>query len=125
MLEPERVPPVAPSVDFDENSPGWARAAGLFIWWPQKIIYAPALILALIVIGLFIAAFRSPDRQWIILLSVPAYALVIQSMLHTEPRYTVGIWYFLLIFAGVAGAGIAKRVSGLLKARSKMVSNCF
>jgi hypothetical protein len=35
-------------------------------------------------------------------IGVPAYALIVQSALHTEPRYTVGIWYFLLIFAGVA-----------------------
>ena len=125
MLEPERVPPVAPSVDFDEHSPTWAKLAGRMMWWPQKIIYAPALILALVVIGLGVAVWTSAERMWLVLLAVPAYALLIQSMLHTEPRYTVGVWYFLLIFAGVAAAGIAKRISRLTSARSELVSNCF
>ena len=102
MLEPERVPVVAPSVAFDEESPGWARFLGGIIWWPQKIIYSPAMLLLLILSGLILAVFRSVDRRWLILLTVPAYALIVQSALHTEPRYTVGIWYFLLIFAGVA-----------------------
>ena len=86
---------------------------------------APAIILMLIVSGLTIAALGSADRRWILLLSVPVYALSVQSILHTEPRYTVGIWYFLLIFAGVAIAAIAKRISQLMPGRSKMVSNCF
>ncbi len=121
----ERVPPVAPSVDFDEQSPRWAQFVGRIMWWPQKIIYAPALILALILIGLVITALRSTDRQWILLLSVPIYALLVQSMLHTEPRYTVGIWYFLLIFAGVATVSICKWLSRVMVSRSNLVSNCF
>src|SRR5213078_248302 len=55
MLEPERVPPVAPSVDFDDQSPPLAKFFGRIMWWPQKIIYAPAIILMLIVSGLTIA----------------------------------------------------------------------
>ena len=125
MLEPERVPPVAPSVDFDEHSPAWARFVGRIIWWPQKLIYAPAVILILIVLGVVIAALRSADRQWTLLLAVPAYALLVQSMLHTEPRYTVGIWYFLLICAGVGAAGIAEWLSARWSMRSKLVPNCF
>ena len=125
MLEPERVPPVAPSVEFDKNSPAWAKFAGRVMWWPQKIIYAPAILLVLILVGLVISALRSANRQWILLLSVPIYALFIQSMLHTEPRYTVGIWYFLLIFAGVGGAGMMEMISKLSNTRSKLVSNCF
>jgi len=124
MLEPERVPPVAPSVDFDEQSPAWAKFAGRMMWWPQKIIYAPAIILALIVLGL-VVALMTTNRRWLILLALPVYALLIQSMLHTEPRYTLGIWYFLLIFAGVGVAAIAKRISRLISARSELVSNCF
>jgi hypothetical protein len=77
MLEPERVPPVAPSVDFDEHSPTWARFVGQIMWWPQKLIYSPAIILALIVIGLVIAVFGSTDRRWTLLLAVPAYALLV------------------------------------------------
>jgi len=124
MLEPERVPPVAPSVEFDEQSPASAKFVGRMMWWPQKIIYAPAIILAFIVIGLVVALIAT-DRRWLILLALPVYALLIQSMLHTEPRYTLGIWYFLLIFAGVGVAAIAKRISRLISARSELVSNCF
>ena len=101
MLEPERVPVVAPQVEFDQNSPAWARLIGSAIWWPQKIIFSPAVLLLLIVSGLMIA-FSIRNRRSILLLGVPAYALVVQSALHTEPRYTIGIWYFLLIFAGLA-----------------------
>ena len=125
MLGPERVPPVAPSVDFDEHSPGWAQFLGRLIWWPQKLIYAPAVILGLVAIGLIIAFKRQSNYRWLLLLTVPAYALVVQAMLHTEPRYTIGIWYFMLVFGGVALVGIANGLSRLMAGRPKLASNCL
>jgi 4-amino-4-deoxy-L-arabinose transferase-like glycosyltransferase len=67
----------------------------------QKL-FVTAVVLPLVVIGLFILA-RS--RQWrvlAVLLAVPGYYFCVQSALHTEYRYVLAVDCFLFIMAALA-----------------------
>ena len=51
--------------------------------------------------GIGLLALAGRGRALIILLSVPAYYLVVHSALHTEYRYILAIHHFLFICAAV------------------------
>jgi len=63
-------------------------------------------------------------RRWqaaLVLLTVPAYYLLLQSPLHTEYRYILPIHYFLFILGGVTigfvGAALSQIGKGLWERR--------
>jgi hypothetical protein len=65
-------------------------------------LFLTAFMLPLVILG---AALLVLARQWrvlVILLSVPAYYLCVQSALHTEYRYVLAVHYFLFMIAAVA-----------------------
>jgi hypothetical protein len=57
-------------------------------------------LLVMVGVGLMLLARRG--QACVILLSVPAYYLIVHSVLHTEYRYILAIHYFLFVFAGAA-----------------------
>ena len=66
------------------------------------------------------ALFALSWRRSLFILMVPMYYFLIQSMMHTEFRYTLPMHYFLFVFAavtwtliGAAASNMAGRVSGL------------
>lgn len=98
-LVPQRTPNISPAVEFDPRSPAPARLVGQIVWWPQKIIYSPAVLLLAIALGLIFAFRNSSDTRWLLLLAVPVYTIAFHAFFYYDPRYVVSMWYFLLIFA--------------------------
>jgi 4-amino-4-deoxy-L-arabinose transferase-like glycosyltransferase len=70
---------------------------------------AKETVLPLIFIGVLIVAALS-YRRALVLLMVPVYFLLFQSLVHLEFRYTIPIHYFLFIFAATAWVAIATAV---------------
>jgi len=64
--------------------------------------FTTSIMLPLISFGLVLLLLGSKRRTYFIILVVPIYYLVLQSPLHTEYRYILGMHYFLLILAGVS-----------------------
>ena len=67
---------------------------------------AKETMLPLIFIGVLIV-FTLSRRRALLLLIVPLYFLIFQSIVHFEFRYTIPIHYFLFIFAATAWVAIA------------------
>jgi hypothetical protein len=73
-------------------------------------------------LALFGLAILVKRRQWpivIILLSVPAYYFLFQSMLHTEYRYVLAIHHFLFVLASLAIYEAFNFVADLLQRRKQ------
>lgn len=68
----------------------------------QKNLYVTRHLTPLIGIGLVLLALAGGWRRLLLLLAVPVYYCVFQSVLHTEYRYILAIHYFLFILAAVA-----------------------
>jgi hypothetical protein len=84
----------------------WTRIPRAVLRLIQKL-FVTALMLPLAIVGLILLIrARKPDAI-ILLLTVPAYYMCVQSALHTEYRYVLAIHYFLFILVAVAlyGAG--------------------
>lgn len=81
-----------------------------FLWtcYPRILIhliqrmFITAIILPLTIIGLLIVIFRKQNVALVILSVVPIYFFTVQSAVHTEYRYVIGVTYFLFAFAGAA-----------------------
>ena len=64
-------------------------------------VFTTAWILPLVVIGLVLLIRKREWQTLAIILTVPAYYLIVQPILHTERRYVYIIHFFLLIPAAV------------------------
>jgi hypothetical protein len=79
----------------------WTRYPRLLLHLAQKL-FLTAFMLPLVILG---AALLARARRWrvlVILLTVPAYYLCVQSALHTEYRYVLAVHYFLFMLAALA-----------------------
>lgn len=94
----------------------WTRYPRSFIRGIQKSLYKTEWMWVLIVSGIGLLALAGRGRGLIILLSVPAYYLIVHSALHTEYRYILAIHHFLFICAAVTlyciGAMIKRGIGG-------------
>lgn len=97
----------------------WTRYPRAALRAVQKNLFKTERLLPLVLIGVGLVAVARRGRTLMILLIVPAYYLLVQSALHTEYRYILGMHYFLFVFAAVTlfCAGTAIR-QGALWAKS-------
>lgn len=87
--------------DLGPASSGWGRYPRLLVRTLQKP-FITAVMLPLSLLGIFILARRRAGQTLVLLLSIPAYYLCVQSALHTEYRYVMVIHYFLFIAVAVS-----------------------
>jgi hypothetical protein len=80
----------------------WTNVPRALIGGVQKNLFKTDVMRLLIAAGIVCLTLARRGRALAILLMVPAYYLCVQSALHTEYRYTLGIHYFLFILAAVA-----------------------
>jgi hypothetical protein len=78
-------------------------AYGEAVWWARPVArslerIAKETTTPLIFLGLFIVLVLAPRRA-LLLLGIPIYYLVVQSMMHFEFRYTLPMHYFLFVLA--------------------------
>lgn len=66
----------------------------------QKL-YITAVMLPLSILGIILLARARRFRTLAVLLVVPVYYLSVQSAIHTEYRYVLGLHYFLFAFAAI------------------------
>jgi hypothetical protein len=78
----------------------WTRYPRFLVHGIQKI-FVTAVILPLAIIGLGLLIWRRRKTVLIVLLVVPVYFLLVQSIVHTEYRYVLAVDYFLFALAGV------------------------
>lgn len=78
---------------------GWTHYPRLLIRGIQRNLYKTEWMWLFIGIGTVLLALARRDRVLLILSAVPAYYLIVQSILHTEYRYILAIHYFMFIFA--------------------------
>ena len=79
----------------------WSRFVRPAVRGIQRNLYTTSHMLPLIGMGVILLA---AARRWtalLVLLTVPAYYLLVQSALHTEYRYILAIHYFLFVMAAV------------------------
>jgi 4-amino-4-deoxy-L-arabinose transferase-like glycosyltransferase len=106
MLRLERTP-LASTLPVSE---GWTRAPRLAVRAAQKL-FITAVFLPLYLAGIVLLIHARRRRALAALVAVPLYYLCVQSALHTEYRYVLGVHYFLFVAAAVAlyHAGLAAR----------------
>ena len=97
MLRLERTP-LASTLPVSE---GWTRAPRLVVRALQKL-FITAVVLPLVLAGLFLLARERNFRALAFLLAVPLYYFCVQSALHTEYRYVLAVHYFLFVLAAAA-----------------------
>jgi hypothetical protein len=88
-------------VELGPSSYQWLRYLRIPIGFVQRI-FKTAWMLPLVVIGLVLLM---RERRWtnlLIILMVPLYYLIVQSVLHTERRYVYIVHFFFLILAAHA-----------------------
>lgn len=102
FASPHPVVTLGPSklVELGPSSRQWLRYVRIPIGFVQRI-FKTAWILPLVVVGLVLLIRKRQWRTLAIILTVPAYYLVVQSVLHTERRYVYVIHFFFLILVGV------------------------
>jgi hypothetical protein len=84
---------------------GSCLALGHAIFWLRPVVRAAQRMeketaLFFMFLGTMMAMFLS-SRRSVLLMMVPAYYLLFQSMVHTEFRYTMPMHYFLFVFAAL------------------------
>jgi hypothetical protein len=80
----------------------WTRYPRLLIRGIQKNLFTTAVMLPLVLAGVFILLLAGRPRAASILLVVPIYYLCSHSAFSTEYRYILAMHYFLLTFAAAA-----------------------
>jgi hypothetical protein len=80
---------------------GWTRVPRLVINFLQRA-FLTAVILPLALLGIVLLIRERAWQSLLLLLSVPAYYLIVQSALHTERRYVIAIHYFMFALVAVA-----------------------
>src|SRR5262249_18341239 len=94
------IPPQA-DIDSDRGLPSIGRSLSFIrpgIRIAQRIVKESAQVF--LAIG-FVCALALSARRTLLLSLVPLYYIVVQSLLHTEFRYTLPIQYFFLVFASI------------------------
>jgi hypothetical protein len=94
----------------------WTRNLRLPINGLQRL-FITAVMLPLALVGAFVLIRRRAFKTLLLLLSVPAYYLCFQSLLHTEYRYVLAVHYFLFILVGVAIYEAGRLASNLVRSR--------
>jgi len=106
---------------------GHARLSNLgpssYVWlrylrMPLRIfqrLFTTAGTLPFVVIGIVSLVCRRRLQQLAILMSVPAYYLLVQSALHTERRYVYVIHYFFIVLVGVSSCWLVSLASGWIR----------
>jgi hypothetical protein len=79
----------------------WMRYLRLPINGLQRL-FITAVMLPFALLGIVILTRRRAFKTLLLLLSIPAYYLCFQSLLHTEYRYVLAVHYFLFILVGLA-----------------------
>jgi len=79
----------------------WTRWPRLLLRAVQKL-FVTAVVLPLVVAGLFLLVRARRWRAIAVLLAVPAYYFCVQSAVHTEYRYVLAVHYCLFVVAGYA-----------------------
>ena len=105
--------------ELGPSSQQWMRYVRIPLGFVQRV-FKTAWILPLVVIGLVLLI---RDRDWLklaIILTVPAYYLLVQSMLHTERRYVYVIHFFLLIPVSVV---LCRLASWLHRVRKRQTAS--
>jgi 4-amino-4-deoxy-L-arabinose transferase-like glycosyltransferase len=72
-----------------------------FILRSIQSLFLTAWMLPLTIFGIVVLNKARRFQTIFLLLSVPLYYLVVQSVFHTEPRYVIAIHYFFTIFAAI------------------------
>ena len=97
---------------------GWTRPAARFLQRVAKETATPFILL-----GLFIVLVLAPRRA-LLLLGIPLYYLVVQSIMHLEFRYTLPMHYFMFVLAATVWILIARgawrlaaRTASLIRSR--------
>jgi hypothetical protein len=88
----------------------WTRYPRFLVHGIQKI-FLTAIMLPLAIIGLGLLTWRRRKTVLIVLLVVPVYFFLVQSIVHTEYRYVLAVDYFLFALAGVTVSCMADLVS--------------
>lgn len=98
----------------------WTRYPRFLVHSVQRV-FLTAVILPLAIIGLGLLIWRRRGTALIVLLVVPIYFFLVQSIVHTEYRYVLAVDYFLFALAGVtcsSAIGLAQASYFKLGARS-------
>lgn len=78
----------------------WTRLPRLIVHNLQKF-FLTAIVLPLIVLGVIVMWRAGRKRDLLIVLAVPAYYMCFQSILHTEYRHVLPIYYFTFMLAAL------------------------
>jgi 4-amino-4-deoxy-L-arabinose transferase-like glycosyltransferase len=97
MWRLERVPLISRS-----NASGTGTTVAILVVGSIQRLFITAIVLPLVVAGLILLTLRRQGSVLTILLAVPVYYFCVQSVLHTEYRYVLTIYYFLFVLAAVA-----------------------
>jgi len=87
-------------VELGPSSMTWLRYVRIPIGLVQRL-FTTAWMLPLTVIGLLLLIRRREWQTLAVVLTVPAYYLTVQSVLHTERRYVYVIHFFFLILVAL------------------------
>jgi hypothetical protein len=87
----------------------WTRYPRFLVHGVQSL-FLTAVILPLAIIGLVILIWQRRQTALIVLLVVPVYFFLVQSIVHTEYRYVLAVDYFLFALAGVTVSCLADLV---------------
>ena len=101
---------------------GWSRPAARLLQRVAKETATPFIFL-----GFFIVIVLAPRRS-LLLLGIPLYYFLVQSMMHLEFRYTLPMHYFLFVLAATGwiliaraawrlAATIVSTIAGLVRSR--------
>jgi len=85
--------------ELGPSSHVWLRYVRIPIRLAQRV-FTTAWMIPLTLIGIVLLTRERKYQTVALLLAVPAYYLVFQSMLHTERRYVYVIHFFFLVFVG-------------------------
>ena len=80
----------------------WTRYPRALIRGIQKNLFKTGNMRLLIAAGILLLALARRKNALLALMAVPAYYLLVQSLVHTEYRYVLVIHYFLFVFAAVS-----------------------
>lgn len=103
--------------DLGQSSMTWLRYVRIPLHLAQ-MFFKTAWFLPFVIVGIVVLIRRRRVTELAILLTVPAYYLTVQSLLHTERRYVYVIHYFLTILVAVSFCWIFTQARRLLQ-RSK------
>ncbi len=84
--------------ELGPSSQTWQRYLRIPLGWLQRV-FQTAWMLPLMIVGLMLMIRNREWKSLLIVLTVPAYYLIVQSTLHTERRYVYVIHFFMLLLA--------------------------